>query len=189
MDAVRQQFETNVFGPCRLQQLVLPKMREQGWGKIVNMSSMGGKLVFPGGGYYHASKYALEAISDALRFEVRGFGVDVVLIEPGLIKTEFADTVVKRMADVPQQDGPYAKFNASVREATEGAYTTPPLSWMAGTAEDVARVVEKAITARRPKARYKVAASAHMLMTQRKLSPDRVWDAFVGTQFPKPGKA
>lgn len=189
MDAVRKQFETNVFGPCRLQQLVLPKMREQGWGKIVNLSSMGGKLVFPGGGYYHATKYAIEAISDALRFEVRGFGIDVILFEPGLIKTDFASTVVRQMNGVPQDDGPYAKFNAAVRAATEGAYTTPPLSWMAGTAADVARTIEKAITASRPKARYKVAPSARMLMMQRKLSPDAVWDAFVGTQFPKPGKA
>jgi NADP-dependent 3-hydroxy acid dehydrogenase YdfG len=80
MERVRAQFETNVFGLIELTQMVLPKMRAQGWGKIVNLSSMGGKLVFPGGGYYHATKYAVEAVSDALRFEVRGFGIDVVLI-------------------------------------------------------------------------------------------------------------
>src|SRR5205085_6959936 len=84
MDQVRRQFETNVFGLIRMCQLVLPGMRQQRWGKIVNLSSMGGRLVFPGGGLYHATKYAVEAISDALRFEVRGFGVDVILIEPGL---------------------------------------------------------------------------------------------------------
>src|SRR5215203_7158150 len=85
MDKVRRQFETNVFGLVRMTQLVLPGMRKQGWGRVVNISSMGGKLVFPGGGYYHATKYAVEAISDALRYEVKGFGIDVVLIEPGLI--------------------------------------------------------------------------------------------------------
>ena len=83
LDAVRRQFETNVFGLIALTQLVLPAMRGQHWGKIVNIGSMGGRLTFPGGGLYHATKYAVEAISDALRFEVRGFGVDVILIEPG----------------------------------------------------------------------------------------------------------
>src|SRR4051812_7180150 len=84
MERVRAQFETNVFGLVRLTQLVLPKMRAQRWGKIVNLSSMGGRLVFPGGGFYHATKYAVEAISDALRFEVKGFGIDVIIVEPGL---------------------------------------------------------------------------------------------------------
>ncbi len=87
---MRRQFETNVFGAIRMAQLALPGMRAQRWGKIVNIGSMGGRLTFPGGGLYHATKYSLEAISDALRFEVKGFGVDVVLIEPGLIITDFA---------------------------------------------------------------------------------------------------
>ena len=91
LDEVRRQFETNVFGLARLCQLVLPGMRRQGFGRIVNVSSMGGRLTFPGGGYYHASKHAVEALSDALRFEVQGFGVDVIVIQPGLIRTDFAD--------------------------------------------------------------------------------------------------
>src|SRR5213083_1841508 len=94
MDAVRRQFETNVFGLVRMCQLVLPGMRGQGWGRIINISSMGGRLVFPGGGFYHGTKFAVEASSDALRFEVKGFGVDVVVIEPGLIKTEFGNAAV-----------------------------------------------------------------------------------------------
>jgi NADP-dependent 3-hydroxy acid dehydrogenase YdfG len=97
LDAVRRQFDTNVFGPVALIKLVLGGMRAQHWGKIVNVSSMGGRLTFPGGGCYHASKYALEAISDALRFEVRGFGVDVVVVEPGLIVTEFGKAAVASM--------------------------------------------------------------------------------------------
>ena len=92
VDDVRRQFETNVFGLLRLSQLVLPTMREQGDGRIVNISSMGGKLVFPGGGAYHATKYAVEAFSDAMRFEVAGFGIKVVIIEPGLITTNFDQT-------------------------------------------------------------------------------------------------
>jgi NAD(P)-dependent dehydrogenase (short-subunit alcohol dehydrogenase family) len=92
LELARRQFETNVFGLLQCTLLVLPGMREQGWGRIVNLSSMGGKLTFPGSGLYHASKHAVEALSDALRFEVYGFGVDVVVIEPGLIRTGFGET-------------------------------------------------------------------------------------------------
>ena len=107
LEAARRQFETNVFGLARLTQLVLPKMRDQRWGKIVNLGSMGGKLVFPGGGWYHATKHALEAISDALRFEVRGFGIDVILLEPGLITTEFGNAAVASMASTStRRDAP-----------------------------------------------------------------------------------
>src|SRR3954453_14537328 len=109
MDVVRRQFETNVFGLVRMCQLVLPGMRRQRWGRIVNVSSMGGKLVFPGGGFYHGTKFAVEAISDALRFEVRGFGVDVVIIEPGLIKTEFGNVAAGSVDAAPAQ-GPYGDF-------------------------------------------------------------------------------
>ena len=98
MERLRAQFETNVFGLVRMCQLVLPEMRAAGRGRIVNVSSMGGKLVFPGGGAYHATKYAVEALSDALRFEVRGFGVRVVIIEPGLITTSFGETAAGSLA-------------------------------------------------------------------------------------------
>src|SRR5213595_170449 len=94
MADVRRQFETNVFGLVRLTQLVLPGMRKQHSGKVVNISSMGANFVFPGGGFYHATKYAVDAISDALRFEVKGFGIDVVIIQPGLIKTDFGHAAV-----------------------------------------------------------------------------------------------
>jgi NADP-dependent 3-hydroxy acid dehydrogenase YdfG len=99
IEQVRRQFETNVFGLIRMCQLVLPGMREQHWGRIVNLSSMGGRLTFPGGGCYHATKYAVEAVSDALRFEVRGFGVDVVIVEPGLIVTNFGETAAGSVGD------------------------------------------------------------------------------------------
>src|ERR687887_666332 len=93
-ERVRAQFDTNVFGLLTMCRLVLPGMREAGWGKIVNLSSMGGKFTFPGGGVYHATKHAVEALSDALRFEVAGFGVDVIVIEPGLIRTRFGTTAI-----------------------------------------------------------------------------------------------
>jgi NAD(P)-dependent dehydrogenase (short-subunit alcohol dehydrogenase family) len=183
LDDLRKQFETNVFGLLRMCQLVLPGMRRQRYGRIVNLSSMGGKLTFPGGGPYHATKYAVEAISDVLRFEVRGFGVDVSIIEPGLIKTNFAETSV---ATVAQEDGPYAEFNKAVAAATAGAYEGP-LGKLGGGPESVAEVIEKAITARRPRTRYKVTASARILMAQRALMPDRVWDVAIRSSFPRPG--
>src|SRR5881392_1157719 len=117
MEEVRRQFETNFFGLTRLTQLVLPGMRRQRWGKIVNLSSMGGKLTFPGGGFYHATKHAVEALSDALRFEVREFGIDVVVIEPGLIVTEFGETASGSLGEIDEH-GPYAKFNADVAKVT-----------------------------------------------------------------------
>jgi short-subunit dehydrogenase len=184
MESIRKQFETNVFGLIRMSQLVLPGMRRQGHGRIVNVSSMGGKLVFPGGGIYHATKFAVEAISDAMRFEVQGFGVDVVVIEPGLIKTEFATAAVGSMSDF-EQDGPYAKFNQTVSNATADIYEGPMARLGAGP-EAVAHVIEKAITRRRPRTRYPVTPSARLALLQRKLVSDRIWDRMMTTQFPRP---
>jgi NAD(P)-dependent dehydrogenase (short-subunit alcohol dehydrogenase family) len=184
LDDVRRQFETNVFGLLRMCQLVLPGMRREGRGRIVNLSSMGGKLTFPGGGIYHATKHAVEALSDAMRFEVRGFGVDVVVIEPGLIRTRFGDAAV---ASVPAGDGPYAEFNKAVVAVMERAYDGP-LGRLGAGPDAVARTIERALTADRPRTRYKVSASARVLMGQRSLLPDRAWDAVVGTSFPRPGR-
>ncbi len=186
LDEIRTQFETNVFGLIRMSQLVLSKMREQRWGRIVNVGSMGGKLTFPGAGVYHATKYAVEAISDAMRFEVKGFGVDVVLIEPGLIKTEFAAAAVGALnTGTDDERGPYAEFNQAVAASTVGAYEGPA-AMLGGGPETVAKAIEKAIGSRRPKARYPVTPSAWIVMGQRALFTDRMWDAFVGTQFPQP---
>jgi len=182
MDDVRRQFETNVFGLLHLCQLVLPGMRRQGFGRIVNMSSMGGKLTFPGGGVYHATKHAVEALSDAMRFEVKGFGVDVSVIEPGLIRTSFAETAV---GSVSHEDGPYAEFNTAVSANTAGAYEGP-IGKLGGGPEAVARAIERAIVARRPRTRYPVTLSARVFLAQRALLPDRAWDAVVGTSFPRP---
>src|SRR3954462_9336625 len=102
MSSVRRQFETNVFGLIRMCQLVLPGMRGAGSGRIVNLSSMGGRLTFPGGGIYHATKHSVEALSDALRLEVKGFGIDVVIIEPGLIITEFGETAAGSLNEVTE---------------------------------------------------------------------------------------
>ena len=125
LDSIRRQFETNVFGLIRMTQLGLPGMRDQGWGRIVNIGSMGGKLTFPGGGIYHATKYSVEAISDAMRFEVAGFGVNVVLIEPGLIVTGFGDAAASSLDEGTEGEGPYAEFNDRVGKVTAGAYKGP----------------------------------------------------------------
>jgi NAD(P)-dependent dehydrogenase (short-subunit alcohol dehydrogenase family) len=184
MAEVRRQFETNVFGLIRLTQLVLPGMRRQGWGRIVNLSSMGGKLTLPGGAFYHATKHAVEALSDALRFEVQKFGVDVIVVEPGPIKTRFGDTAIDSVKS-GTSTSPYAEFNSvlvrRIREAYEG-----PMGRFAAGPEAVARVIETAITAERPRTRYVVTAAARMLMGLRRWLPDRAFDLFLRTQFPQP---
>jgi NAD(P)-dependent dehydrogenase (short-subunit alcohol dehydrogenase family) len=183
MADVRRQFETNVFGLMRMSQLVLPGMRAQRWGRIVNISSMGANFTFPGGGVYHATKYAVEAVSDALRFEVKGFGVDVVVIQPGLIRSRFGETA---SAGVEQGEGPYAAFNASVAATTTAVYEKGPLARLGGDPEDVAKAVQRAITSRSPRIRMRVTPSARMLITQRRLMTARMWDRFLGTQFSRP---
>ena len=184
IDSVRAQFETNVFGLIRMSQLVLPRMRERRAGRIVNIGSMGGKLTFPGGGVYHATKHAVEALSDAMRFELAGFGVQVVLLEPGLIKTEFASTSVGSIADA--EDGAYTHFNGAVGAATANAYEGP-FGKLGGGPEAVAKVVDKAISAKSPRARYTVTPSARVFLAQRALLPDHLWDRVVATSFPRPG--
>jgi NADP-dependent 3-hydroxy acid dehydrogenase YdfG len=183
LDEVRRQFETNVFGLLRMSQLVLPGMRDQRYGKIVNIGSMGGRLTFPGGGIYHATKYAVEALSDALRFEVRGFGVDVILVEPGLIVTGFAD-VASASIGAPE-DGPYAKFNEHVAKLTTAAYKGP-MSKLGAGPEAVAKTIAGALRSSHPKPRYPVTPSAHLMIQQKRFTPDRVWDLMMRTQYPTP---
>jgi NAD(P)-dependent dehydrogenase (short-subunit alcohol dehydrogenase family) len=127
MESVRRQFETNVFGLIRMCQLVLPGMREAGSGRIVNISSMGGKLTFPGGGVYHATKHAVEALSDALRFEVDRFGVQVVVIEPGLIVTNPRRAASASMADV--EHGPLRESSTPMSTGLRPRPT--PARWQA----------------------------------------------------------
>ena len=187
-DRVRAQFETNVFGPLALCRLVLPGMREQGWGKIVQLSSMGGKLTFPGGGLYHATKHAVEAISDALRFEVKSFGVDVIVIEPGLITSGFGDAAVRGLGAASAADGPYEEFNRAVGEASRDVYEKGLLSKLGGPPEAVAERIEDALNAKRPRARYTVTPSARALLALHAVLPDRGWDSVVGASFPRPGR-
>jgi NADP-dependent 3-hydroxy acid dehydrogenase YdfG len=187
LDAVRKQFETNVFGLIRMCQLVLPSMRERGEGRIVNMSSMGANLVFPGGGIYHATKFAVEAISDALRWEVKGFGVHVVSIQPGLIKTDFATAAGQSMS-AHSTGGPYDHFNKVVGRLTAGVYDNKLLIRLVGGGPDrVARAVEKALTTKLPRRIYRVTPSARIMIAQRRVFGAHAWEASMGMQYPRPG--
>ncbi len=188
MEEIRRQFETNVFGLIRLCQLVLPGMRRQRSGRIINLSSVGGKVTLPGGAYYHASKHAVEAFSDALRFEVGGFGVRVVVVEPGLIKTEFAaNSTGDDAKDDGTVDDPYHSFNVAVARNVAQAYegVRGKLGGAVGP-EAVAEVIERAIVRERPKTRYRVTSGARFILTARKLLPDRGFDAFLRVQYPRP---
>ncbi len=184
MDEVRRQFETNVFGLVRMCQLVLPGMRRQGWGRIVNVSSIGGKLVFPGGSFYHGTKHAVEAISDALRFEVRPFGVRVIIVEPGTVLTPFGDTALGSLSAAGDA-GPYAAFKEGLEGTVKGAYEGT-LARFAISAEDVAAKIEKAISARRPRSRYPVGAVARSGIALKRVTPDRMFDMVLRSQFRSP---
>jgi NAD(P)-dependent dehydrogenase (short-subunit alcohol dehydrogenase family) len=186
-ERVRAQFDTNVFGMLSMCRAALPSMRAQGWGKVVNISSMGGEFVFPGGGVYHATKYAIEALSDALRYEVAGFGIDVIVIQPGLIKSDFSARTVAEIDAVAAEAGPYAAFNAAVARASTDAYHKGFVSKLGGPTEAVAAVIEKALSASRPKTRYKVTPSARVMMTMHSLVGDRGWDRICKRSFPQPG--
>jgi NAD(P)-dependent dehydrogenase (short-subunit alcohol dehydrogenase family) len=188
LDEVRRQFETNVFGVVRMCQLVLPGMRAQHHGRIVNVSSMGANFTFPGGGFYHATKYAVEAISDALRFEVKGFGIDVVIVQPGFIRTGFADAATQAIDAAAPEEGPYERFNHAVAASTQSVYERGPMARLGGGPETVARAIERAVASRTPKIRYRVTPSARLLAGQRALMTDGMWDRFLATQFPRPGE-
>jgi NAD(P)-dependent dehydrogenase (short-subunit alcohol dehydrogenase family) len=181
IDDVRAQFETNVIGYLRMAHLVLPGMRERRSGRIVNVSSVAGKVTMPGSGVYSASKFAIEAISDALRYEVGGFGIRVVVIQPGPIRTQFTSSANETIAGSDGGD-PYAEFHAAVAKAdAEG-----DRSRLAGDADDVAKVVERAIRARRPKPRYTVTPLARIAPGIRAVLSDRAWDAFLRGQVKPP---
>ena len=190
MADVRRQLETNVFGLLRMAQLVLPRMRERRAGRLVNVSSMGANFVFPGGGIYHATKYAVEAISDALRFEVKDFGVGVTVIQPGLIRTNFGEAAAGSLEQGAQNgegsDGVYDTFNREVAKMTVEAYHKGPLAKFGGEPDAVAKTVEKAIARGTAPIRVRVTPSAKMLITQRRMMGAGMWDRFLATQFTRP---
>lgn len=172
LDEGRRQFEVNVFGLARLTQLALPVMRAQRSGRIVNITSIGGKIGEPFGSWYHATKFAVEGLSDSLRMELHPFGIDVVIIEPGAIKTEWngiaRDGLMKYSGDGPYRDGAreHVKMLAS---ADQGPMPSPP--------EVVARTIVRALQAARPKTRYATGGGAQMVLFLRRMLSDRAFDA------------
>lgn len=183
---IQAQFATNVFGPAELIRAVLPGMRARRDGLVVNVSSIVGRFGVPGGGFYQASKHAVEALSDALRLEVAPFGVRVTVVEPGPVATRFAITAVDTLrGDVPE----YADFRARLVDWYDAVYRRTRYT-VAGTfrsdPDAVARVIERAVRSRRPRARYPVGPLARGILLLRRMLPDPAFDAFVRWQFPVP---
>ncbi len=177
IDTARYQFEVNLFGLGRLTQLLLPSMRAKGRGRIINISSMGGKMYTPLGAWYHATKHALEGWSDALRLELAPHGIDVVIVEPGIIRTGFADAMNDHFA--PGQSGAYDALAAALQQATAKSFENPKFGSPPSVISDL---VLRAIRAGRPKTRYAGGQMARPLMFLRWLLPDRTFDRIVMSQ-------
>ncbi|MFD6989239.1 oxidoreductase [Streptomyces sp. NPDC059943] len=181
LDEARHQFEVNVFGAIRLAQLVLPHMRTQRAGTVVNVTSMGGKIYTPLGGWYHGTKFALEALSDCLRLETKPFGINVVVIEPGGIATEWGSIAADKL-EKSSNSGPYtdqaAAVASSLRSEANANRNSPPTV--------IADTIAKAVTARRPKTRYATGFGARPLIALRRLLPDRAFDTVISRAVSMP---
>jgi len=175
IDDARYQFEVNLFGLARLTQLVLPKMREKRSGKIINISSMGGKIYTPLGSWYHATKHALEGWSDCLRLELKEFNIDVVIIEPGAIKTEFGDVMMEPMLERSGNTA-YSKLAHKLADVTKNAYEADNGS----EPGVIADLIFKAIESKKPKTRYAGGKLAKPLLFIRKWGSDRAFDWILG---------
>ena len=174
MEEARRQVEVNVFGLAELCKLVLPVMRKQGSGRIINTSSIAGKTVLPFGAWYHVSKYSVEALSDALRMEMKPFGVDVVLIEPGGIKTDWGIIAAKHLAESSKGT---AYEEDALREAKlihkgySGNYLSAP--------KVVTRAISRAVNSQRPRARYRIGSGAFIMVFLHTVLPTRWWDGMM----------
>lgn len=177
LDDARRQFAVNLFGVAAITKAVLPAMRAQQWGRIINITSMGGKLHTPLGAWYRASKHALEGWSDCLRLETSQFGIDVVIVEPGAIATEFGPVLTQPMIDRSSR-GPYGPMTRAVAQATNATYEKGDSS----PASVVAKTSSKAIAATRPKTRYVVGKYARPLLFMRRWLSDRAFDGIVMSQ-------
>ncbi|HTO66735.1 MAG TPA: oxidoreductase [Bradyrhizobium sp.] len=178
IEEARYQFEVNLFGAARLTQLLLPGMRERRSGTIVNITSMGGKIYTLLGAWYHATKHALEGWSDCLRLELAPFGINVVIVEPGLIETGFGDVVASGLLK-RSGTGPYAKLTQAVAKSTRDAYgqgrgTDPSV---------IADVVSKAVKQTRPRTRYAAGKYAQPMIRMRAWLGDRMFDRVIMSQM------
>jgi short-subunit dehydrogenase len=177
IEDARAQFEVNLFGLGRITQLVLPHMRKQGKGLIINMSSMGGKMYTPLGSWYHASKHALEGWSDCLRLELKQHNIDVVIVEPGIIRTEFVDVMYQPMVD-RSKGGAYESFANTIANASKDTYSEKKSS----SPDVIAEQISKAVNASKPKTRYVAGKMAKPLMLIRKFFGDKLFDKAVMSQ-------
>ena len=178
IDEARRQFEVNVFGLARLTQLVSPHMRTRGSGTIINISSIGGKLTTPLGGWYHATKYAVEALSDALRMELRPFGIDVVVVEPGAIRTAWWPIAADHLEATAEGSAYAAQIRAvagAMRSESNNRRYSPP--------EVIARTVGRIVPTRHPRTRYAVGFMAKPLIAARRVLPDRAFDRLISAAF------
>ncbi|PRY57091.1 short-subunit dehydrogenase [Knoellia remsis] len=173
MDEARRQFEVNVFGLARIAQLVMPTMRAQGSGRIVNITSMGGRFATAFGGWYHATKFAVEGLSDSMRQELAPFGVDVVVVEPGAIRTEWTGIAAQSAVD-QSGEGAYAKRAKRLSRSFGGGES------LGSDPDVVARTIERAVTAKKPRTRYAVGRGAKPAIAASKVLPDRAFDAILG---------
>lgn len=174
MEEARRQLEVNVFGLARLTQLVLPYMREQGSGRIINTSSIAGKMVLYLGGWYHVSKYAVEAFSDALRIETKPFGIDVVMIEPGGIKTDWGFITARHLRE-SSLGTPYEKGGTQFADSMEWIYKSNLLS----KPSVVTKAISRAVNSRHPRARYCIGRFSKVGRLTHALIPARWWDAIM----------
>lgn len=174
IEEARRQLEVNLFGLARLTQLVVPHMREQHSGCVINVSSVAGKAVLLFGGWYNVSKYAVEAFSDALRVETKPFGIKVSLIEPGGIKTDWGFIAADHLEDSSKgtaYEEPALKMAKALRWAYNSKLLSPPQS--------IGKAIAKAANAKRPKTRYRAGAGAHSLVALHAIMPSRWWDRLV----------
>ena len=174
MEEARRQLEVNVFGLARLCQLVLPAMRQRRSGRIVNISSVAGRSVFYFGGWYHVSKYAVEALSDALRMEAKPFGIDVAMIEPGAIKTDWGIIAADHLRDSAAgtaYETDATRWAATLRSMYQSNHLSSP-----GT---VTRAILRAVESRRPRARYRTGRLSGTIVFFHWLLPARWWDALM----------
>ncbi|WP_299215487.1 oxidoreductase [uncultured Aquimarina sp.] len=178
IEDARRQFEVNIFGLGRLTQLVLPYMRKQQTGKIINISSMGGKMYTPLGSWYHATKHALEGWSDCLRLEVAQFGIDVVIIQPGAIQTEFGDVMTKPLMERSGNTA-YSKLAKAIEKSTIDTYNK---TGGGSPSSVISNLISKAIKARKPKTRYVAGKYAKPMLFIRKYFGDRIFDKLIMSQ-------
>ena len=182
-EEAKRQFDVNVFGAMELTKLVLPQMRKQGSGRIINISSVGGRAVGPFGGWYHGTKFALEALSDSLRMELKPFGIDVVVVEPGGIKSEFLDIAASGL-QATSGNGPYADRVKSML----ASFTNPRMMSMQSPPHVIADVIARAATVKQPKTRYVAGFGARPLVTLRRLLSDRAFDSLISRVSGTPTK-